>query len=89
VEEGDQKVGSAINAWGLLGRGLKRNERNRRASDDLQDYQRDRQTRKANYSSSIAPSARRLAFWASVRPWACAMFIRSYGLSTTSALKQS
>ena len=32
VEKVDQKVGSAINAWGLLGSGLKGIDRNRRAS---------------------------------------------------------
>jgi hypothetical protein len=35
VEKGDQKVGSAINAWGLLGRGLKGFDRNRRVSNSL------------------------------------------------------
>src|SRR6516164_3719555 len=35
VKKGDQEVGSAINAWGLLGRGLKGIDRNRRASKSL------------------------------------------------------
>jgi hypothetical protein len=35
VEKGDQEVGSAINAWGLLGSGLKGIERNRRMSSSL------------------------------------------------------
>jgi hypothetical protein len=35
VVKGDQKVGSAINAWGLLGSGLKGIERNRRVSATL------------------------------------------------------
>ncbi len=32
VEKGEQKVGSAINVWGLLGSGLRGIDRNRRAS---------------------------------------------------------
>jgi hypothetical protein len=44
VEKGDQRVGSVISAWGLLGSGLKGIDRNRRASDYPQDNQRDRRT---------------------------------------------
>jgi hypothetical protein len=35
VEKGDQKVEPGINSWGLLGRGLKGIDRNRRASTTL------------------------------------------------------
>ena len=45
VEKGDREVGSAINAWGLLGSELRGIDRNRRASDYLQDNQCNGQTR--------------------------------------------
>src|SRR5260221_7302199 len=49
---GTEEVESALYGQSLLASGLKATGRNRRASDDLQDTQRDRQTRKTSSSSA-------------------------------------
>src|SRR6266699_5079235 len=40
-------------------------------------------------SPSVAPNPRSVAFWASVNPCTCEMFMRSYGLSPINVLRQS